>query len=83
MRKRISELFGILVAAACMFGLVLVVAPMANATPLDDQNATIVGDRFKYGKNCPPLKLNPRSIHGPGRCISIHRWRKWSDGELS
>ena len=59
MRKRISELFGILAAAACILGLVLVVAPMANATPLDDQNATIVGDRFKYGKNCPPLKLNP------------------------
>ncbi len=59
MRKPIAELFGILAAAACIFGLVLVVPPMASATPLDDQNAIISGDRLKYGADCGPLKFNP------------------------
>jgi hypothetical protein len=35
-------------------------APVAHADdPLPGQNATITGDRHKYGPACPPLKFNP------------------------
>jgi hypothetical protein len=48
--------------AAAVTGCALSVAlgaPVAHATPLDGQNATITGDRSKYGPACPPLKFNP------------------------
>jgi hypothetical protein len=58
-RRRIPKLFGILAAAACIFGLVSVVPPMANADALSDQNGTITRDRTKYGGACPQLTFNP------------------------
>src|ERR1700710_922221 len=58
MRKRIPKLFGIMAAAACIFGLVS--TPMANATPLDDQNAIISGDRLKYGSDLWAVDVNPK-----------------------
>lgn len=49
-----------LAVAAVLVGVAGSVAmPTAYATPLDDQNGTITGDRAKYGPACPPLAFNP------------------------